>query len=346
MITFDKFQPNFLESEGEITRNPFRFVAENCTVWHSGQNIFQSNSKYEIVGTIDNGSGSLNVTLNNIGLEKFVLSTFNFNEISHTVDRVLWSKDMELGGENLTRLQPGNMSLFFCGGVMKRIYLNVYLPFEIKIEFNSDSNEDIEEVENPLKKIAEEINSISPYKRDIVDNYKIGYEKIELGDFESAITFFNLVIDENPNIPLAYYYRGFSKFHLNQYHDAIKDYTSSIGLDPSVSAPFFGRGFCKFRLQDFYEAILDFDVAIELDSDDIDSYAMRGCAKSNLYQFEDSIHDFNDALRLNPNSPKVYFNRGISRYNVGDERGALNDWKIAGDMGIDEGYDMLRQYGD
>lgn len=345
MLRFDKFQPNFLEIEGKISRNPFQFVAENCTVWHSGQQIFQLNSKYEIVGSIDNSNGHLNVTLYHAGLEKFVLNTFNFNEISHTVDRVLWSKDMELGGKNLTRLQPGNMSLFFCGGVMKRIYLNVYLPFEIMIEFNSDSTEDIEEVENPLKKIAEEIKSISPYKRDLVDNYKIGYEKIELGDFESAITFFNLVIDENPNIPLAYYYRGFSKFHLNQYHDAIKDYTSYIGLDPSFSPSFFGRGFCKFRLHEFSESIEDFNIAIKLNPEDSDSYLMRGSSKSNLDQFEDSIQDFNVALRINPHNPHAYFNRGISLYNVGDQKSAFNDWKIAGDMGLTEGYEMIKQYG-
>ena len=345
MKKFDTFQPNFLELEGKITRIPFQFIADTCKVWHAGQEIFRSKSKYKISANLNERSGDLNVTLDNSEIEKFVLNTFHFNEISQTVDRVLWSNDMELGGKNLTRLKPGNMSLFYCDGVIKRIYLNVYTPFEIMIEFNSDDNKNIEEVENPLKKIAEEINSISPYKRSKIDNYKIGYQKIELGDFESAITFFNLVIEENPNINLAYYYRGFSNFHLNNYYFAIKDYTSSIDLDPTVSAPFFGRGFCKFRLQEFYEAILDFDIAIKLNPKDSDSYLMRGSSKSNLHQFEASIQDFNVAIRINPNNPQAYFNRGISLYNVGDEKGALNDWKIAGDMGLTEGYEMMKQYG-
>ena len=72
---------------------------------------------------------------------------------------------------------------------------------------------------------------------------------------------------------------------------------------------------------------------------------MRGSSKSNLDQFEGSIQDFNVAIRINPNNPQAYFNRGISLYNVGDEKGALNDWKIAGDMGLTEGYEMIKQYG-
>jgi tetratricopeptide (TPR) repeat protein len=346
MITFDKFQPNFLESEGKITRKDFQFVANSCLVWHGGQKFFESNLKYKISAALDEGSGNLNVTLNNTGIEKFVLNTFNFNEISQTIDRVLWSKDMELDGENLSRLQPSNMSLFYCNGILRRIYLNVYLPFEIMIEFNSEGSNDIDEIENSFKKIALEINSFSPYEQSISDNYKIGFEKMELGDFESAITFFDLVINEDPKFKMAFYNRGFSKFQLNQYQDAIEDYSKTIELDSFDSVAYYGRGFSKFRLQDFIGAIKDLSSAIAINPNDSDYYGMRANAKLNLHHFRESIDDYNQAIKLNPNNPQSYFNKGIARYNEGDENGACNDWKIAGDMGLKEAYDLITECGE
>jgi tetratricopeptide (TPR) repeat protein len=345
MISFDKFQPNFLEMEGKISRKPFQFIADSCIVWHSGQEIFQSNSKFKISAIVNERDRNLNVSLDNSGIENFILNSFYFNEISSTVDRILWSKDIELGFEYLSRLQPGNMSLFYCNGILRRIYLNVYLPFEIMIEFNSDGNNDINEIENPLKKIAMEINSFSHYERSISDNYKIGFEKMELGDFESAITFFDLVINEDPKFKMAYYNRGFSKFQLNQYQDAIEDYSKTIELDSFDSVAYYGRGFSKFRLQDFIGAIKDLSSAIAIKPNDSDYYGMRANAKSNLDQFRESIDDYSQAIRLNPNNPQSYFNRGIARYNEGDENGAFNDWKIAGDMGLSEGYNLIKQYG-
>jgi tetratricopeptide (TPR) repeat protein len=345
MFTFDKFQPNFLELEGEIKRNPFQFIANSCQIWHGSQEIFHSNSKFKISSSLNERNGDLNVIFDNSEIEKYILNSFNFNEISYTADRILWSKDIELGGENLSKLQPGNMSLFYCNGILKRIYLNVYLPFEIMIEFNSEGNDDINEIENPLKKIATEINSFSPYERSTLDNYKIGFEKMELGDFESAITFFDKVINENPKFKMAYYNRGFSKFQLNQYLDAIDDYSKTIELDSFDSVAYFGRGFSKFRLQDFIGSIKDMSCAIAIKPDDSDYYGMSGNAKSNLHQFRESIDDYNQAIRLNPNNPQTYFNRGIARYNEGDEQGAIIDWKIAGDMGLNEGYEMVNQYG-
>lgn len=346
MITFDKFKPNFLELEGKITRKPFHFIANNCIVWHGGQEIFNSNSKFKITAILDDISGDLNVNIENLEIESFVLNTFSFNEISHTIDRVLWSRDIELGGENLNRLQPGNMSLFYCGGILKRIYLNVYLPFEIMIEFNSEGNNEINEVENPLKKIAMEINSFSPYQRSILDNYKIGFEKMELGDFESAINFFDLVIKEDQSFKMAFYNRGFSKFQLNKYLDAIEDYTLTIELDSSDSVAYYGRGFSKFRLQDFNGAINDFSNAIEIKSDDNDYFGMRGNAKMNLNDFYGAILDYNSAINLDPNNAQIFFNRGISKYNNGNLAEALMDWEIAGNMGLNAGYEMIREFGE
>ena len=346
MFTFDKFQPNFLELEGEIKRNPFQFIANSCQIWHGSQEIFHSNSKFKISSSLNERNGDLNVIFDNSEIEKYILNSFNFNEISYTADRILWSKDIELGGENLSKLQPGNMSLFYCNGILKRIYLNVYLPFEIMIEFNSEGNDDINEIENPLKKIATEINSFSPYERSTLDNYKIGFEKMELGDFESAIDFFDLVIKEDQSFKMAFYNRGFSKFQLNKYLDAIEDYTLTIELDSSDSVAYYGRGFSKFRLQDFNGAINDFSNAIEIKSDDSDYFGMRGNAKMNLNDFYGAILDYNSAINLDPNNAQIFFNRGISKYNYGNLAGALMDWEIAGNMGLNAGYEMIREFGE
>jgi hypothetical protein len=51
-----------------------------------------------------------------------------------------------------------DMSLFYCNGILSRIYFNRNNPL-IMLEFNSNQQGKIADVENPLRKIAEEIQN-------------------------------------------------------------------------------------------------------------------------------------------------------------------------------------------
>ena len=53
---------------------------------------------------------------------------------------------------------------------------------------------------------------------------------------ESAIEYYDKVINSNPENSLAYYHRGNAKIKLGNFQDAIRDYDEAIRLKPHYQA--------------------------------------------------------------------------------------------------------------
>ncbi|MDR2652205.1 MAG: hypothetical protein LBC68_07820 [Prevotellaceae bacterium] len=155
--TYDTFPFNMLEMQGRIERKSFRFVADNCKVWHGGGNcIVDKNSTFEIVANVHPFDGKIEVSIDNSEIEEYIDNQLSFSEISLLNDRVLWSNNMLGEGKGF---EYKNMSLFYCNSILSRIYINRSNPL-IMLEFNSSEQGKIAEVENPLKKAVETIGKL------------------------------------------------------------------------------------------------------------------------------------------------------------------------------------------
>jgi len=100
---------------------------------------------------------------------------------------------------------------------------------------------------------------------------------------------------------------GNRKFAAGDYRGAEADYTRALELVPESDEAYFGRGAARVRIEDSPGAIADFTKVIELDP---------GCAEA-------------------------YLLRGVPRYLLGDREGAGRDWAQAGQLGLEEGREML-----
>ena len=157
MKTYDTFTPNILEMQGRIERNPFNFLANNCKIWHDGSCIADWDSTFQVDAKINSTNRNVEVNLGNSKLSKYIATFFTFSEISLNQDRVLWSNNLLSNGAGAGKYEPTNMSLFYCRGVLSRIYLNVISPSVIMLELTSNNAGQISDVENPFKKIADEL---------------------------------------------------------------------------------------------------------------------------------------------------------------------------------------------
>lgn len=155
MKTYDTFIPNLLEMKGKIERKSFHFIADNCKIWHKGNCIANIESVFEIDAVVNSSNGELEVKLDNSKIDKYIINFFSFAEISLNNDRVLWSNNILNGSAECEEYEPSIMSLFYFNSKLSRVYLNVYQPSEVLIELLSNQEGEIEDVENPLKKIAE-----------------------------------------------------------------------------------------------------------------------------------------------------------------------------------------------
>lgn len=163
MKEYDEFFPNMLEMTGKIERKPFKFLADNCKIWYQGKCIEDINSSFKIdslINTFDNSI--LLVSIDNSRISDYISDSIIFSEISLLNDRVLWSNNILNDGEGE---EYKNMSLFYCSGILSRIYINRSNPL-IMLEFNSNQQGHIKETVNPLKWIIEKIR-ISKEKKEI-----------------------------------------------------------------------------------------------------------------------------------------------------------------------------------
>lgn len=218
MEGFDTFfYPNILEMEGEIDRDPFTFIADNCKIWYEGKCIKEINSKFNITGNINLFSSVLRnkmqVSIDNSEISDYIADRLLFREISRLNDRVLWSNNFlnDYEGEEYK-----NMSLFYRFGVLSRISINRSNPLYM-IEFNSTQQEGEIDEEDTINRLNEKASaqgdaqgmSLGPWGafigREILSNFIFKsnshqrYENNQLTGEIQGNCYRSIIIKENIN---------------------------------------------------------------------------------------------------------------------------------------------------
>ncbi|MBR4048191.1 MAG: hypothetical protein IKK07_07045 [Bacteroides sp.] len=126
---YDRFPINLLESMGYIKREPFGFMIQSMKLWEQGKCIANQRIDAVIKGEIKNNE--MHITLRNLQIERYLLNSFSFAEISHNRDRVLWSNDILSGGYTPAKNIPAYMSMFYQMGNLSKVqFSNQYYLIE------------------------------------------------------------------------------------------------------------------------------------------------------------------------------------------------------------------------
>lgn len=252
---------------------------------------------------------------------------------------------------------------------------------------------------NRIKRIATDVNiAISNYNSRVNQNsstkspgesvnpaakyWDAGAKCFEENDFEAAIKNFSKVLQLEPELAQAYYYRGLAYANLERRSEAIvdltyflrkskesdmdnaqvyflrgmlksgnsdsygaiEDYKSCISLDPSNSMAYNNMGWEKFLQKKYQEALTDINKAIELDNTNYVAYDSRAEIKFNQNDYKGCIADCDYAIKLNPEMSNPYFFKGRASYELGNKDSACMNWSKAGELGKSEAYDYIRKY--
>ncbi|MBL6963363.1 MAG: tetratricopeptide repeat protein [Bacteroidetes bacterium] len=155
-------------------------------------------------------------------------------------------------------------------------------------------------------------DSIFNFSYESLSQYYLdqGIEKGSTGDFEKAISHFNLALLYNDSHAEIYYNRGLAYYYMNDYPASINDLTSAIKLDPS-----------------YYNAL-----------------NQRGIAFSKTKEYEYALEDFNTAIRWYPDLSKAYLNKGVNYLLMNDWDEACRWLEIAVEKGDDKAPDVMKDY--
>ncbi len=84
-------------------------------------------------------------------------------------------------------------------------------------------------------------------------------------EYNQSITFFTMMIAENPEDTLAWVSRGAAHMRLNNLDAALEDFNRAIGLRPKQARPYHLRGLIYEKQGALDKALEDFSHAIALD---------------------------------------------------------------------------------
>lgn len=190
--------------------------------------------------------------------------------------------------------------------------------------------------------------------------YHMGLCSFELGEYDLALSYFDLAIEYDRSNPDYYAEKGRSFARIGDNMLAITYYEEALALNPNHlpakqglvqvknggdeelisqldevisdstanSQTFKQRGFYRMNHGDSTGAIEDFGKAIQLDSMDTESYYYRGkiyAAKKNWKQAE---RDYSKAISFENINSGYYLARGQARYLSGKLEEALADFTL------------------
>jgi tetratricopeptide (TPR) repeat protein len=111
-------------------------------------------------------------------------------------------------------------------------------------------------------------------------------------------------------LAIAHNNRGDAFSAKGEFDRAISDYDLAIKFNPTFSKPFNNRGVAYQKKGEYDRAIKDFDEAIKLSPDYARAFANRAETNQRRHEFQQAARDYDDAIRLQ-RRPEEGFGGGV-----------------------------------
>ena len=181
-------------------------------------------------------------------------------------------------------------------------------------------------------------------KQEAAELVGLGNARLDAGDYEEAITYYELAIaaDRNTalsyhnrgNVATAYRKRGDAKANDGDHDRARGDYERAYKLTPvTADRPAHNprNTASRYTVHSIQNG----------PRNEAEFYYNRGNADLRAGNHDSAIEHYNRAIRLNPDYTKAYGNRGIAKRRQGDYDGAIVDYERA--LALDPTYWRARE---
>lgn len=199
-----------------------------------------------------------------------------------------------------------------------------------------------------LNKEAENYFNIA-YKHNPTDSltkkylHQIAQIREEHKDTLELINAYNRVLSIFPKDAVATGKLGFFYSALNKQDSALKYYNVTIELDPEYEQTYLNRGSLFYQQGKYKKAIVDYTTVIDKNKKSIYAYANRGNALMDDKQYQLAIADINHCIELDPKHPNFHFAKAECYHQLKQDKKACEEIKT----GIKKGgqyTDNLKEY--
>ncbi len=184
----------------------------------------------------------------------------------------------------------------------------------------------------------------------IAPDYELAYLNLSLvrmneGDLTEALVLVDKVIERNPNMRKAYYYRATLYKKMGKNDKALKEYDKvEKKFDNNGYHFFLNRAIAEKMSGDALNALEDLNTAIELETENATLYKLRGNVHILLKNYSAAVEDYNEAINLNNGFSEAYFNRGIANLLGNNRTKACEDFSLSVEFGYEKGEEKLKYF--
>ncbi len=144
--------------------------------------------------------------------------------------------------------------------------------------------------------------------------FEKGFEASQNGEFAKAISFFDQVLEIDPNYVPALNNKGSALRILGMYEEAIVYFDKALEIDPNDVKALYNKGNALSDLEKYEEAIVSYDKALEIEPNHVKALYNKGNALYDLEKYEEAIVSYDKALEIDPNDVKALYNKGLALY--------------------------------
>lgn len=181
--------------------------------------------------------------------------------------------------------------------------------------------------------LKEESNWVLLFERGVTQSL--------IKQYTNAVNTFAAAILVNPTNPFLYLNRSTTRAEMIDFISSIDNTYQRISIDSDPANRLRNSGVRQYNYDD---AIQDINKAIELFPDFAYSYYNRANLHAISGRLPDAYDDYTRAIDLNPNFGEAYYNRGLVQIFMRDTHKGCLDLSKAGELGIEESYETIKQY--
>jgi len=146
----------------------------------------------------------------------------------------------------------------------------------------------------------------------------------------------NIVIKNNPENAIAYFYRGKATsklMYVGSIKDAMPDFNKAIELEPNNTEFLLERGESREKIGEIDSAIKDYIKVAKLETDNVDIYIKIAEANVLKEDFNKAIENYDKAIELNPSDTDLLIKRGYIKIRSGNTQDGCSDLYKAHELG-------------
>lgn len=164
-------------------------------------------------------------------------------------------------------------------------------------------------------------------------------------NWKDTFTLTSSIIENSPNVIMAYNIRGIWYFNHKEIDRSIGDFDRAISVSPGYSSAYFNRGLSLNAKQDYPAAERDYNHAIKLNPNFVSAYIARGVLRLDTRQdYSGAMTDFKQSIILNPKNAQAYYNLGLVYFRMQNLEEACVYWHKVRALGYQQADGMIAKY--